>query len=208
MENLPSVNDVIENKYFQIGMIVWVVFFSGCITKMVPDNVRSVLNNPVIRISVLAMVVYLANRDFNLAVVVAAGYFLSAAPLDLKEKMTEKEGIDCQEKEFVEGSGFVTGCGPKCDFIPAAVLEGKAASCKPKCSNYNDDNCPADRCAIIEGVCKPKCLSYKDENKCNDDKRCAVYGGVCKDKCNSHNEEKNVHHQVIKHIVNGKMINA
>jgi len=40
MENLPNINEVLDNKYFQVGMIVWVVFFSGCITSMVPDNVR------------------------------------------------------------------------------------------------------------------------------------------------------------------------
>ena len=167
MENLPSVNDVIENKYFQIGMIVWVVFFSGCITKMVPDNVRSVLNNPVIRISVLAMVVYLANRDFNLAVVVAAGYFLSAAPLNLKEKMTENEGIDCQEDKNILGA--VTSCGnPKCDYIAFDAINSPTTppSCQPKCSNYNDDNCPTDRCAIYDEGCQKKCISHTKRDTC------------------------------------------
>jgi len=153
MENLPSIDEILENQYFQVGMIVWVVFFSGCITRMVPDNLRRLLDHPVVKVGVLALVVYLAEKDFKLAVVVAAGFFLSTAPLDVKEGMAAPD--DCQPTTVL---GLVTACDDRCELIPANYIKGIPPKCEPKCNSAAADK---DKCDTIGN---DKCNMYKTYN--------------------------------------------
>ena len=137
MENLPSIDEILSNQYFQVGMIVWVVFFSGCITRMVPDNLRRLLDHPVVRVGVLALVVYLAEKDFKLAVIVAAGFFLSTAPLNIKESMTSSssncDGNDtqatCETNTHCKWDGtsnkcITKGCGLDKTLVGTDILTG------------------------------------------------------------------------------------
>ena len=197
MENLPSINEILENQYFQVGMIVWVVFFSGCITRMVPDNLRRLLDHPVVKVGVLALVVYLAEKDFKLAVVVAAGFFLSTAPLDVKEGMAVPN--DCNQEENLNTNflGLVTGCKKnECEFVPADILNGTAAYCEAKCSSGTSSNdCGSignNKCEwdSNNNTCQNNCSTF-DETNCPSG-RCAVYqidgNNKCEKPCGQYNK--------------------
>ena len=190
MENLPSIDEILENQYFQVGMIVWVVFFSGCITRMVPDNLRRLLDHPVVKVGVLALVVYLAEKDFKLAVVVAAGFFLSTAPLNIKEGMTVPD--DCKPK--INQLGLVNGCeNDQCELIPADYLTdilngGVPAKCEPKCNSAAADEAKCDtignnKCALYKTYnssgelestsrCNQRCILIKNKDACNVKNHC------------------------------------
>jgi len=173
MENLPSIDEILSNQYFQVGMIVWVVFFSGCITRMVPDNLRRLLDNPVVKVGVLALVVYLAEKDFKLAVVVAAGFFLSTAPLDIKEGMACTSSTEmlpaCLHTNEIP---YVQDCGANCQ------SEGLLSTCKKNCSlatcqsdcdgaQGDDTQCKWNSTANNgAGVCHKICSTITDQNNC------------------------------------------
>ena len=185
MENLPNINEVLDNKYFQVGMIVWVVFFSGCITSMVPDNVRRLLDNSAVRVAVLALVVYLADKDFKLAVVVAAGFFLSTAPLDVKEGMAVPD--DCEpiigDNLFTNPLQVVTSCGDaQCEVVQDSLIS--APKCEPKCASADsnqDCNTIGDKCDWDGSVCQKSCTTF-DKSSCPTG-RCASYEIDGDDKC-------------------------
>jgi len=203
MENLPSIDEILSNQYFQVGMIVWVVFFSGCITRMVPDNLRRLLDHPVVRVGVLALVVYLAEKDFKLAVVVAAGFFLSTAPLDVKEGMTVPD--DCNPitspNYFTNPLQQVTSCGnDKCEVV-SDLLNGVAPKCEPKCNSAAADGDKCDtignnKCAMYKTYnssgelestsrCNQRCILIKNKDDCNVKNHCRW----AKDASNNDGEE-------------------
>lgn len=183
MENLPNINEVLDNKYFQVGMIVWVVFFSGCITSMVPDNVRRLLDNSAVRVAVLALVVYLADKDFKLAIVVAAGFFLSTAPLDVKEGMACPDGSNPDSKAMNAASCSALECNDQ--ICEGAGLTGgycttnqnkicSNAECKDDCNGTNGDStkCYWDSTANNNnGSCVKTCSVFND-TECNANDRC------------------------------------
>ena len=148
MENLPSINEILENKYFQIGMIVWVVFFSGCITEMIPDEFRRILNNPVARVAVLAVVVYLADKNFRLAVVIATAFFLSTAPMNVKEGMATSCNDPC-DVNFLRTKCTDDSC---CHYLDnATILKPIDQKCVKKCDNNQPT---ADKCKNHCGIYK------------------------------------------------------
>ena len=177
MENLPSINEILENKYFQVGMIVWVVFFSGCMTKMVPDNLRRLLDHPIVKVGVLTLIVYLAEKDFKLAVVVTAGFFLSTAPLDIKEGMACSgtsdslamnshdctytiEGEKCHET-ICKGHGVFNG---QCAFDQTKHCH--KALCQEDCDGTAGD---PNKCQwnSTDNKCHIKCVTVTDQDQCN-----------------------------------------
>lgn len=176
MENLPSIDEILSNQYFQVGMIVWVVFFSGCITRMVPDNLRRLLDNPVVKVGVLALVVYLAEKDFKLAVVVAAGFFLSTAPLDVKE------GMACSNSDSLAMNSVSCTVSAKNNQCTDALCPGNTllggycfndqskhchkALCKEDCEGSSGDS---NKCQwnSDNNKCHVKCVTVTDENQCN-----------------------------------------
>ena len=158
MENLPNIDEILENQYFQVGMIVWVVFFSGCVTRMVPDNLRRLLDHPVVRVGVLALVVYLAEKDFKLAVVVAAGFFLSTAPLDVKEGMT---------------------CAGSSDSVAMNSVTCNLNTLTTACSDDSHSSCvytaPDYFAGELTGKCSKDCSKALCTTDCNDSTTCAMY---------------------------------
>lgn len=191
MENLPSINEILENKYFQVGMIVWVVFFSGCMTKMVPDNLRRLLDHPIVKVGVLTLIVYLAEKDFKLAVVVTAGFFLSTAPLDIKEGMACSNNVDslamnshdctytidgstCHET-ICSGHGVLSG---QCAFDQNKHCH--KALCQEDCDGTAGD---PNKCQwnSAESKCHVKCATVSDQDTCNttDNSDPAKVGNFC-----------------------------
>ena len=197
MENLPSINEILENKYFQVGMIVWVVFFSGCMTKMVPDNLRRLLDHPIVKVGVLTLIVYLAEKDFKLAVVVTAGFFLSTAPLDIKEDMAVLRTEECNpiidESYLSNPFGLVTSCGnTNCELVQESLTT--APRCEPKCAsgdNETDCNTIGDKCDWDGTNCQKRCSRFEDSN-CPSE-RCAVYDidgdKKCEKRCGLFNKD-------------------
>tara|TARA_B100001248_G_C27380374_1_gene456608 strand:- start:1210 stop:1827 length:618 start_codon:yes stop_codon:yes gene_type:complete len=191
MENLPSIDEILENKYFQVGMIVWVVFFSGCITRMVPDNLRRLLDHPVVKVGVLALVVYLADRDFKLAVIVATGFFLSTAPLNVKEGMACSGTSDSLAMNSKTCTLTATGTECTDDICPGNTLgdgycslnESKhchKALCKEDCDGSAGDS---NKCQwnSAENKCHVKCVTVTEQEQCNttDNSDPAKVGNFC-----------------------------
>ena len=217
MENLPSINEILENQYFQVGMIVWVVFFSGCITSMVPDNVRRLLDNPVVKVGVLALVVYLAEKDFKLAVVVAAGFFLSTAPLDVKEGMACSGSPDSVAMNSVTCNLNTLGteCSGEshasCVFTAPDYLAGElVGKCNKDCSKAlcaTDCNLDSSTCAMYKNYdasgtiqtnesCGNRCNLFDNQDDCNNKSYCrwakntVTDNKICSVKCDQHATEE------------------
>jgi hypothetical protein len=165
-------------------MIVWVVFFSGCITRMVPDNLRRLLDHPIVKVGVLTLIVYLAEKDFKLAVVVTAGFFLSTAPLDIKEGMAVPD--DCNpitDDSYISNPlQLVTSCGNTgCELVQEGI---SVPRCEPKCAsgdNETECNTIGDKCDWDGTNCQKRCSTF-DESACPSG-RCAVYDINGDNKC-------------------------
>lgn len=207
MENLPSINEILDNKFFQVGMIVWVVFFSGCMTAMVPDNFRRLLDNSAVRVAVLGLVVYLAPKDFRLAVLVSTGYFISTAPMNIQENMAIPSDCNSDDnRDTILGS--LIGCKDtnNCE-IKYDNLTGKLPeSCVPKCETAETpEECGSsalsgkcgyfytyDQSNQVESSksCKKRCNHYTDEDDCNRTQHCNWKNDgtddICASKCDQH----------------------
>jgi hypothetical protein len=97
--SLESINKIVDDKYFQIAFTVSVILFSGCISSYIPKQVGKLLNNIIIKILVIASIFYLSKKNFSLATVLTAAYFLSVRPRQL-ENMADTYGIQrCNNKQ-------------------------------------------------------------------------------------------------------------
>jgi multisubunit Na+/H+ antiporter MnhF subunit len=66
-----SLNYLTENKYVYTAIFTLIILYSNMLGPDLPDNIVELLDNPIMRIIVFALVGYIANKNVGISLIIA-----------------------------------------------------------------------------------------------------------------------------------------
>ncbi len=144
---LKKLNSIFNDPYFKMAFLITIIFFSSCISSHIPKQFTKLLDNNIVRLVVLVVIFHLSTIDFDLAVVLTAGYFLSI----------NKPKIENMANDSKENSKKQPDCKWTGNWLNMRCVDQFS---KP-------DSCRINNTKLYPDNCENKCTSYTNDNECN-----------------------------------------
>lgn len=90
----------LSNNYISAGLTLFLALYAGMAKPQLPEFVAQLFENPVFRMAILALVVYMSTRDLRMAIMVAVAFTLT---MNLVNEQRISEGFMAGIQENIVG---------------------------------------------------------------------------------------------------------
>lgn len=146
MIDISKVLDKLTNKPIYYGLIAMLLTIYGPrLHPKLPDGIRDLFNNNYFRFAIITLIIYLSNRDLQLALLISITFIISMSLSNschchevLKEKIGLNESFSSFDtiSEFYEEFADPPGSPPKCAECKKCTCdEAEGPQGKKKCKN-------------------------------------------------------------------------
>jgi hypothetical protein len=119
----------LDNEYVSAGLSLFLVLYAGLAAPKLPESVAKVFDNPIVKLGVFFIIVYLAKKNPTLALIASIGVAVSIMTLNTHKFNTEAMSVVAMES-IGQRKYRADGCMCKC--------EGDKCTCE--CSQGKDTN--------------------------------------------------------------------
>jgi len=161
MINLNNVLKKLTDKPIYYGLIaIFLTIYGPRLHPKLPDGIRELFNNNIFRFAIITLIIYLSNRDLQLALIIALTFIIIMSlsnSCHCHEVLREKFGLNENYSDFDTLSEFYEGFENK---------EEKPGKCK-KCKKWKNCECEKGPDGLPPTDCK-KCKKW-GKCECDDD---------------------------------------
>lgn len=75
--SIPAVDEILKNPYVMATLKIAIVMYASILAPKIPQSAQAWLGNTYVKIAILAAILYIAERDFQLALILSVAFIVT-----------------------------------------------------------------------------------------------------------------------------------